>query len=77
MKILPTFSITQSLHFCKEITMSDPVQLTPAEQASIDAMQKVQDQGMLAGAIISSTSTSTQVILSAYSAAVSSTQKLP
>lgn len=57
--------------------MSDPVQLTPAEQASIDAMQKVQDQGMLAGAIISSTSTSTQVILSAYSAAVSSTQKLP
>jgi len=57
--------------------MADPVQLTPAEQAAITAMQTVQDQGMLAGAVISSTSTSTQIILSAYSAAVSSTQKLP
>jgi hypothetical protein len=57
--------------------MADPVTLTPAEQAAITAMQTVQDQGMLAGAEISSSSTSTQMILSAYSAAVSSTQKLP
>jgi hypothetical protein len=65
-------------HFCKEINMT-PVSttaLSPTEQASIDAMQKVQDQAMLAGAEIQASSTSTQMILTAYQAGTSSTQKL-
>jgi hypothetical protein len=56
--------------------MADPVTLTPTEQAALTAMQTVQDQATLAGAEISATSTATQMILSAYNAAVSSTQKL-